>query len=75
MSSRNSFTDEYNKIIETVTRYVSGPTRERRTEKVQVMFASLTGAVSLARAVSDPDLSDRILRSTREHLIEYMAST
>ena len=52
--------------------YVSGDTVEQRVGKVQMLFASLTGAVSLARAVSDPALSDRILRATRDHLIEYL---
>ena len=75
LGTRESFTTEYNKIIETVTEYVSGATREERIEKVEVMFASLIGAVSLARAVSDAAMSDRILRSTREHLIQYMASS
>lgn len=74
IGTRESFTAEYNKIIETVTHYVSGPSWEQRYAKVEVMFASLTGAISLARAVSDPAMSDRILRSTREHLIDYMAS-
>ena len=74
IQSRESFTRDYNRIIETVAPYVCGDTFEQRAEKVQAMFASLTGAVSLARAVSDPALSDRILRATRDHLIEYMGN-
>lgn len=73
IGTRESFTFAYSKVIATVTEYVPGSSWEERFEKVNVMFASLIGAVSLARAVSDPALSDRILASTREHLIEYMA--
>ena len=70
IQSRESFTRDYSRIIETVVPYVSGDTLEQRAEKVHALFTSLIGAVSLARAVSDPVLSDRILRATREHLIE-----
>ena len=45
IQSRESFTRDYNRIIETVIPYVSGDTFEQRTEKVQALFASLTGAV------------------------------
>ncbi|HLK56889.1 MAG TPA: TetR/AcrR family transcriptional regulator [Chthonomonadaceae bacterium] len=71
--SRESFTRKYDEIVATIAGYVPGATAEERMEKVLVMFAALSGAVSLARAVSDPALSDRILRATRDHLIEYLS--
>ena len=36
------------------------------------MFAAMVGAVSLARAVSDPALSQSLLDSTREYLLGFI---
>ena len=72
--SRESFTRKYTEIVNVIGMYIPGETAEQREDKVQVMFASLTGALALARAVSDPKLSDRILATTREHLITFLSS-
>jgi TetR/AcrR family transcriptional regulator, transcriptional repressor for nem operon len=40
----------------------------QRDEKALAMVASLVGALVLARAVNDPELSDDILRVTRNRL-------
>jgi len=40
----------------------------RRNEEALATVASLVGALVLARAVSDPELSDDILRATRKRL-------
>jgi TetR/AcrR family transcriptional repressor of nem operon len=40
----------------------------QRKEKALVTVASLVGALVLARAVSDPKLSDDILRATKNRL-------
>jgi TetR/AcrR family transcriptional repressor of nem operon len=72
VASRESFTRKYTEIVNVICKYVPGETAEQRENKVQVMFASLTGAIALARAVSDPELSDRILATTKEHLIAFV---
>jgi TetR/AcrR family transcriptional repressor of nem operon len=46
----------------------SGIRRRQRDEDALATVASLVGAVVLARAVSDPKLSDDILRSTKKRL-------
>jgi len=46
----------------------SEKTQRQREEKALVTVASLVGAVVLARAVSDPKLSDDILRATKNAL-------
>jgi len=43
-------------------------TQRQRDEEALATIASLVGALVLARAVSDPRLSDDILRSTRKRL-------
>ncbi|MCP3383522.1 TetR/AcrR family transcriptional regulator [Bradyrhizobium sp. CCGUVB4N] len=45
-----------------------GIKRRQRDEEALATLASLVGALVLARAVSDPKLSDDILRSTRKRL-------
>ncbi|HKY88318.1 MAG TPA: TetR/AcrR family transcriptional regulator [Pseudorhodoplanes sp.] len=46
----------------------SGIKQRQRDEEALATVASLVGAVVLARAVSDPKLSDDILRATRKRL-------
>ncbi|MDE5455718.1 TetR family transcriptional regulator [Bradyrhizobium sp. CSA112] len=46
----------------------SGIKQRQRDEEALATLASLVGALVLARAVSDPKLSDNILRSTRKRL-------
>jgi TetR/AcrR family transcriptional regulator, transcriptional repressor for nem operon len=46
----------------------SGIKQRQRDEEALATVASLVGALVLARAVSDPRLSDDILRSTRKRL-------
>jgi TetR/AcrR family transcriptional repressor of nem operon len=46
----------------------SGFKPKQREEKALATIASLVGALVLARAVSDPKLSDDILRATRKEL-------
>jgi TetR/AcrR family transcriptional regulator, transcriptional repressor for nem operon len=50
------------------SRMGSGIKQRQRDEEALATVASLVGALVLARAVSDPKLSDDILRSTRRRL-------
>jgi TetR/AcrR family transcriptional regulator, transcriptional repressor for nem operon len=50
------------------SRMDSGIKQRQRDEMALATVASLVGAVVLARAVSDPKLSDDILRATRKRL-------
>jgi TetR/AcrR family transcriptional repressor of nem operon len=46
----------------------AGLRQRQRDEQALATLASLVGAVVLARAVNDPELSDGILRATRKRL-------
>ena len=46
----------------------SGIKQRQRDDEALATLAALVGALVLARAVSDPKLSDDILRSTRKRL-------
>jgi predicted NAD/FAD-binding protein len=48
--------------------------RSRRYEGAIVAFASMAGALILARAVSDENLSNRILGSTARRVIHFANS-
>ncbi|BDI29120.1 TetR family transcriptional regulator [Capsulimonas corticalis] len=71
-SSRGAFTKKLVEIQNDLAERIPGKTPERRLEKASVVLASMAGAVSLARAVSDPVLSQSILRSTQEHLLRLI---
>lgn len=69
---REAFTQKLAEIYDAIAEYMPGPTHARKVEKVLVLFASMAGAVSLARAVSDAALSRSILHATRDHLRHFI---
>ena len=74
-SSREVFTEKLSEIYNAIAEHMPGLTHAHKFEKVSVMFASMVGAMSLARAVSDPVLSKTMLRSTRDHLLSFIEET
>jgi TetR/AcrR family transcriptional regulator, transcriptional repressor for nem operon len=48
----------------------AGVKQRQRDEQALAVLASLIGALVLARAVNDPELSDAILRATKKHMID-----
>ncbi|MEI7711900.1 MAG: helix-turn-helix domain-containing protein [Rhodospirillales bacterium] len=62
-SIRHRFTDAVRAIAQRIARMLPG----RRASEDEALFvlATMLGALSLARAVDDPDLSDRILTASR----------
>ena len=73
--TREAFTERLSEAFRAIAEYMPGRTRAQKHEKVGVVFASMAGAVSLARTVSDPALSASILRSTRDHLLRFIDDT
>ena len=71
-SSRAAFTEKLAEVLAAMTEFMPGPTPVRKAEKVNFLFAAMVGAVSLARAASDPELSRDILRSTRGQLLQFI---
>jgi TetR/AcrR family transcriptional regulator, transcriptional repressor for nem operon len=58
---RRAVTDSVRSLVAALARFVSGRSEAVRRERALATFASLVGAVVLARAVDDADLSDEIL--------------
>jgi TetR/AcrR family transcriptional repressor of nem operon len=69
---REAFTAKLIRVFHDIAEYMPGRTPAHKLEKVQVLFAAMVGAMSLARAVSDPAFSASLLRSTREHLLQFI---
>ncbi len=66
---RETFTAGLRGMLKQLTgRIDAGLKPRQRDEQALATVASLVGAVVLARAVNDPELSDAILRATRKRL-------
>ena len=62
-SVRHAVTEGIRPFIELLTRSVPGGSRAARRKKALTIYASLVGAMVLARAVDDPALSKQILQA------------
>ncbi|MGH7925770.1 MAG: TetR/AcrR family transcriptional regulator [Candidatus Binatus sp.] len=67
---RQAFTKEVKDDLEFLSRLMPDGGRVRRYEDAIVAFASMAGALILARAVNDGALSDFILKSTARRVIK-----
>jgi len=64
-SIRHAFTDGVRVRLETLRDLMPGRSASARRRKAVVTLAGLVGALVLARAVDDPELSDEILKAAR----------
>jgi TetR/AcrR family transcriptional repressor of nem operon len=68
---RQAFTREIKDDLEFLSRLMPNGDHSRSYEDAIVAFASMAGALILARAVSDETLSDLILKSTARRVIRH----
>jgi TetR/AcrR family transcriptional repressor of nem operon len=61
---RATFTQEYQKSLDNMVPLL--PENEDQRDEAMVLLAGMVGTMLLARAVDDPDLSERMLRVNRE---------
>lgn len=71
-STREAFTKKLNELFDAVSDCMPGQTRQEKRAKFYAVLSSLMGAVALARAVSDTELSKAILGSVREELLDLI---
>jgi len=69
-SVRDAFTEEFKDALEFLAGVMPGDDPSRRYEDAIAAFASMAGALTLARAVSDETLTDLILKTTAKRLID-----
>ena len=62
-SVRRAFTGGFRRRIDAVQRLMVGRSAAAKRQKALAVMAGLVGALTLARAVDDPELSDAILRA------------
>jgi TetR/AcrR family transcriptional regulator, transcriptional repressor for nem operon len=67
---REAFTTQLKDDLEFLSRLMPDDRHERRYEGAIVAFASMAGALILARAVNDDALSDLILKSTAKRVVK-----
>jgi TetR/AcrR family transcriptional regulator, transcriptional repressor for nem operon len=67
-SVREVMTEEFLKVIDNLAQQLEGLSPAAARKQALWMFSSMVGAVTMARMVSDPELSATILRETRRHL-------
>ena len=63
---RHSFTDAVRAIMKRIASLMPG--RRKSEDEALAIVATMVGALTLARAVDDPELSDRILAAARTRL-------
>jgi len=69
-SVRLAFDRSMGAFVSRVARFVPGKSMKKRKLKAHVLFSGMVGAISMARAVSDPKLREEILKSSREMYIQ-----
>jgi len=69
-SVRDAFTEEFKDVLEFLAGVMPGDDPSRRYEDAIAAFASMAGALTLARAVNDETLSDLILKTTAKRVID-----
>ncbi|MEM7799529.1 MAG: TetR/AcrR family transcriptional regulator [Chloroflexota bacterium] len=66
---RSSFDGCLQKYMQRFLLLMPGETQENKTKRFLVLFSGMAGALSVARAVSDPAMRQAILESAREFYI------
>ncbi|MFN8511563.1 MAG: TetR/AcrR family transcriptional regulator [Thermomicrobiales bacterium] len=71
---RHTYTEALRTYLDRIGDLLPPAVAERAPDQELALVASMVGAVLLARAVDDPDLSDRILAATREFATSAFAN-
>lgn len=68
---RDAFTASLAEYINRLADLLPGTDDAERHDAARYLLASMAGAIALARAITDPDLSTQILTSTRHMLLAH----
>ena len=71
---RGAFTQNVRCVVELLTRLLPGESNRKKRERAHTIYASMVGALVLARAVDDAKLSEEVLKSVLAS-IAHPAST
>ena len=65
---RDVATRGFLQLVDTVAGQLEGPSAADARNEALAMVSTMIGAVTIARFVSDPELSESVLRQARKHL-------
>jgi TetR/AcrR family transcriptional repressor of nem operon len=74
LTVREAYTEGSSSMIQAITRRLDGDP-EHATDRAIGLFTLLVGSIQLARAVTDPDLSDRILAAAHTNAMTLIGAT
>ncbi|HJU70477.1 MAG TPA: TetR/AcrR family transcriptional regulator [Paucimonas sp.] len=66
---RNAFTQGVRSAVDMLTRLLIGKSKRAKRERALAIYASMVGALVLARAVDDAELSDEVLQSVLASIV------
>jgi TetR/AcrR family transcriptional regulator, transcriptional repressor for nem operon len=69
LSVRRAYTQGFNELIKTLAVHMPGKDYEQKCEKARLLISGMAGSMMMAKAVSDRELSDKILAQAREFYI------
>lgn len=69
LSVRRAYTKGFQEQIRRLAVYMPGKDAEQKCERAQLLISGMAGTIMMARAVSDRELSDKILAQAREFYI------
>lgn len=71
-STRHEVTEGIKNILNWLTELIPGSSRKRNRENALATYATIVGAVLLARAVNEPELSEEILKAAQASIVARM---
>jgi TetR/AcrR family transcriptional repressor of nem operon len=69
---RGSYTRQVHEVLAVLADLIDNPDRQAGEREAVLVLSVLVGAISMARAVDDPDLSERILTNAAAALKQYI---
>jgi TetR/AcrR family transcriptional repressor of nem operon len=72
---RSAYTDQVRRYLTRLDELLGSDVADRPSADATAALSTLAGAVLVARAVGDPELSDQILRDAREALVDRSPAT
>ena len=72
---RVAFTEGVRPVVDILTQLAPGKSKRAKREKALAIYASMVGALVLARAVDDAELSEEILQSALASIIRADSSS
>lgn len=74
LTVREAYTEGASSMIQAIARHLDDGDPQRTDERAIGLFSLLVGSLQAARAVTDPELSDRMLAAARAHAMRLIVT-